>query len=35
MTVFDTPDDRTDDEGHTENPDEARTDLALAGAVAT
>jgi hypothetical protein len=35
MTVFDTPDDRTDDEGRTENPDEARTDLALAGAVAT
>jgi hypothetical protein len=33
MAVFDTPDDRTDDEDRTENPDqEARTDLALAGA---
>ncbi len=32
MAVFDTPDDRTGDDDRTENPDEARTGLALAGA---
>jgi hypothetical protein len=32
MAVFDTPGDRTDDDDRTENPDQARTGLALAGA---
>jgi hypothetical protein len=32
MAVFDTPGDRTGDDDRTENPDEARTGLALAGA---
>jgi Protein of unknown function (DUF2637) len=32
MTVFDTPDDRTGGEARTDNPGQARTDLALAGA---
>jgi hypothetical protein len=32
MTVFDTPDDRTGGEARTDDPDQARTDLALAGA---